>query len=80
MNSKIFTIEKILGKGGLLSKSLSDFEFRPAQVQMAGLIEDALIEKKQGFSRAEFLSSETAILSQTNTFLPSKATGSFSEI
>ncbi len=45
MNSQIFTIEKILGKDGLLSRSLNDFEFRPAQVHMARLIEEAFTYK-----------------------------------
>ena len=47
MNSQIFTIEKILGKDGILSRSLSDFEYRPAQVHMARLIEEALVYKNQ---------------------------------
>ena len=42
MNSTTLTIEKILGGDGLLSRSLHDFEYRPAQIQMARLIEEAL--------------------------------------
>ena len=47
MNSQISTIENILGKDGLLSRSLSDFDYRPAQVHMARLIEEALKYKNQ---------------------------------
>ncbi len=47
MNSTTLTIEKILGENGLLSRSLRDFEYRPAQIQMAGLIEDALDNNTQ---------------------------------
>ena len=47
MNSTALAIEKILGKGGLLSRSLPDFEYRPAQVRMAGLIEKALDKNNQ---------------------------------
>ncbi|MGD9159271.1 MAG: ATP-dependent DNA helicase [Desulfobacteraceae bacterium] len=36
------TIEKILGEAGLLSRSLRDFEYRPAQVHMARLIDEGL--------------------------------------
>ena len=42
MNSTSLTIENALGKDGLLSLSLGDFEYRPAQIQMARLIEKAL--------------------------------------
>ena len=47
MHTTISTIEDILGKNGLLSRSLTDFEFRPVQIQMAELIEEAIIDKKQ---------------------------------
>ncbi|MBN2418477.1 MAG: ATP-dependent DNA helicase [Deltaproteobacteria bacterium] len=42
MNSTSDKIEKILGKEGLLSQSLRDFEYRPAQIQMARLIQKAI--------------------------------------
>ena len=42
MNSKTQIIEKILGDDGLLSRALRDFEYRPAQIQMASLIKDAI--------------------------------------
>ncbi len=47
MNSKILTIDEILGKDGCLSRSLNDFEYRPAQIHMAKLIEEALFNKNQ---------------------------------
>ena len=47
MNSSLYTIEKILGKDGLLSRSLNNFEYRPAQIHMAGLIGDALAGNNQ---------------------------------
>jgi len=40
-----YIIDDILGKGGTLSKSLDGFEFRPSQVDMACLIDDAVKEK-----------------------------------
>ncbi len=47
MNLKQSAIEKILGEDGLLSRSLKDFEYRPAQVHMASLIDDALNDDRQ---------------------------------
>ena len=47
MHETISKIEDILGKDGLLSRSFRDFEFRPTQIQMAELIEEAIIDKKQ---------------------------------
>ena len=52
MNSTSLTIEKILGKDGLLSRALRDFEYRTAQVQMARLIEDALEYNNQAILEA----------------------------
>ena len=45
MPSVSVEIEKILGPNGLLSRSLANFEYRPSQLDMALLIQDA-IEKK----------------------------------
>lgn len=42
MHTPDLKLEKILGEGGLLSRSLQDFEYRPAQIQMARLIAEAL--------------------------------------
>ncbi|MBN1906271.1 MAG: ATP-dependent DNA helicase [Deltaproteobacteria bacterium] len=47
MNLTQITIDKTLGKGGLLSRYLGDFEYRPAQVEMAHVIERALALKSQ---------------------------------
>jgi len=38
-------IQEILGEKGLLAKSIKDFEFRPSQVEVAGLIDRAILEK-----------------------------------
>jgi len=47
MNFIPLTIDKTLGKDGLLSRFLGDFEYRPAQVQMARIIDEALDLKNQ---------------------------------
>jgi ATP-dependent DNA helicase DinG len=47
MNFIPLTIDKTLGKDGLLSRYLTDFEYRPAQVEMADLIDEALGLKGQ---------------------------------
>ncbi|MFC1839283.1 ATP-dependent DNA helicase [Thermodesulfobacteriota bacterium] len=52
MEKKLKTIEKILGEDGLLASSLDDFEYRPAQVQMAALIMDAIERNKQAIIEA----------------------------
>jgi len=52
MVKKLTTIEKILGEGGLLANSLDDFEYRPAQVHMAGIIMDAIENKRQAIIEA----------------------------
>jgi len=46
------SIEHILGKGGPLARSSMDFEFRPAQVQMALLISEALRNHTQAIIEA----------------------------
>ena len=38
------SIREILGEGGVLARSLKDFEFRPSQVEVAGLIDRAILE------------------------------------
>ncbi len=38
-------LEAILGQGGLLEKALPDFEYRPTQVELARIIERAILEK-----------------------------------
>ena len=52
MNSSTLTIEKILGKEGLLSLSLPDFEYRPAQIRMAQLIDEAIDSDNQAIIEA----------------------------
>jgi ATP-dependent DNA helicase DinG len=47
MNLMPLTIDKTLGKDGLLSRYLTDFEYRPAQMQMARIIDEALDLKNQ---------------------------------
>lgn len=39
------TIDEVLGRDGLLARSLSGYEYRPAQVAMAKLVESALLER-----------------------------------
>lgn len=52
MNSSDLTIEKILGQDGLLSQSLKDFEYRPDQIHMAALINEALDSSNQALIEA----------------------------
>ncbi len=52
MNFISLTIDKTLGKEGLLSRYLADYEYRPAQVKMARIIEDALHLKNQAIIEA----------------------------
>ncbi|NLA74119.1 MAG: ATP-dependent DNA helicase [Deltaproteobacteria bacterium] len=47
MNFTSLTIDKILGKEGEISRCLRDFEYRPAQIEMARFIDEALALKKQ---------------------------------
>jgi ATP-dependent DNA helicase DinG len=53
MNSKsLDPIEAILGQDGLLAKSLTNFEFRPSQVELARMIERAILEKIPAIAEA----------------------------
>ena len=45
MTDSSLTIKEILGRDGLLARSLPGFEFRSSQLQMALLLEQALQEK-----------------------------------
>ena len=46
MNSKsLDPIEAVLGQNGLLAKALPNFEFRPSQVELARMIEQAILER-----------------------------------
>ncbi|MBW1998556.1 MAG: ATP-dependent DNA helicase [Deltaproteobacteria bacterium] len=46
MTEPYAAIERILGKGGVLSSSLNNFEYRPSQLQMALAIMDSIQGKK----------------------------------
>ena len=42
MSPPPITIQKILGKSGMLARALKGFEFRPAQLQMALMVAECL--------------------------------------
>lgn len=52
MDSTALTIENTLGEKGLLSRSLKDFEYRPAQIHMARLIGKSLDNKNMAIIEA----------------------------
>src|SRR4030042_3401848 len=53
MNSKsLDPIEAIAGQVGLLAKSLTNFEFRRSQVELARMIERAILEKVPAIAEA----------------------------
>ena len=45
-------IERILGKGSPLSRLIENFEVRPSQMEMAGLIRRAIHEKSKAVIEA----------------------------
>lgn len=46
MTGRRLTVDDVLGPGGLLASTLEGFEFRPSQLQMARLIQEALDEMR----------------------------------
>ncbi len=45
MERTISNLEKVFAEGGELSKAMSNYEFRPSQLEMARLVDEAFQEK-----------------------------------